>query len=312
MVLRGPPFPFMELPLELRWIVYNYYIVGHYTLTPTQIHETILPERCRPYPSPFSLVCKLVRGEMLDQCRCLKVVPIIRLSWQDKQLDELTKLHLHSLQIPPIVEFDDLRIQIYAPHPERPFDLLKILQNTVRLCRDLKRHHVHHLTVTFLDTEIADWTREPDPIRTDYYESGPNRIRKGCSFMHVLNLLAGQLKVEDLQFVLPPSLVGDEELEMMALHRPYRTDAEMLSLVWREQEATLKARTGKNSWERFNQLTRCGWRKMAWAHELEEFQAVWPHMESWPNCLVSIPILQRLTFRGIIDKICSGAGEKHP
>ncbi|MCJ1439046.1 hypothetical protein MMC27_008436 [Xylographa pallens] len=156
------------------------------------------------------------------------------------------------------------------------------MRNTLRLCRELKRYHVRRLTIAFLDTEIADWTREPDPIRLDYYESGPDRTRKGCSFLHVLNLLAGGLRVEDLHFVLPPSLIGDPELEMLALHRPYRTDAEQLGIVWREQEATLKARTGKNSWEKLIELTRHEWRQMVFAHELEDFQAVWPHMEAWP------------------------------
>ncbi|MCJ1315924.1 hypothetical protein MMC15_001244 [Xylographa vitiligo] len=281
-VVRGPPFPFMNLPIELRWIVYNYHIIDYCTITPTQIHESILPRRCRPLPPPLSLVCKSIQREMRDEFRRLKAVPIIRLSWQDKQLDELTKLHLHSLQIRPILDFDDLRIHVYAPHPDRPCDLLKIMRNTLRLCRELKRYHVQHLTVTFVDTEIADWTREPDPIRLDYYESGADRTRKGCSFMHVLNLLAGQLRAEDLRFIVPPSLVGDSELEMMALYRPYRTNAELLATVWREQEATLKVRTGKNSWKRFNQLIGREWRNMLWAHELEEFQAVWPHMETWP------------------------------
>ena len=80
MVPQGSPFPFLELPLELRWIVYNYYVVDRCTLTPTQIHETILSQRCRPFPVQLSLVCKTIQVEMLDQRRRLKVVPIIRLS----------------------------------------------------------------------------------------------------------------------------------------------------------------------------------------------------------------------------------------
>ncbi|MCJ1286031.1 hypothetical protein MMC26_005373 [Xylographa opegraphella] len=282
MVARGPPLPFMELPLELRWMVYNYYIVDHCTLTPTQIHETILPRRSRPLLLPLSLVCKSIQEEMLDQYRHLKVHPIIRLSWQDKHFDELTKLHLHSLRMRPIVGFDELRIQIYAPHPDRPCDLPKIMRNALRLCRELKGYKIQHLTVSFLDTDIATWTREPDPVRMDYYESGAHRTRKGCSFLHVLNLLAGKLSAADLRFMLPPSLVGDRELEMMARDRPYKTRAGLLGVVWREQEATLKARTGKHSWEKFDELTRREWRNMAWAHELEEFQAVWPYMEAWP------------------------------
>ncbi|MCJ1396640.1 hypothetical protein MMC18_009532 [Xylographa bjoerkii] len=282
MLVRGPPFPFLELPLELRWIVYNYYILDHCTLTPGQIHETVLPKSHRPRPPLLSLVCRSVKEEMLDQYRRLKVVPTIRLSWQDRQFDELTKLHLHSLQIHSRVDFEDLRIQIYAPHPDRPLDILQIMRNTLRLCRDLEWYRVQHLTVVFLDTEIADWAREPDPLKLEYFESRTHLYRKGCSFLHVLNLLASHPRVRELQFVLPPSLVGDRELETMARQRPYRTGLSMFNNLLPLREDTLKARTGKKSWDKFNELTEPEWGKKVFAHELEEFQAVWPQMESWP------------------------------
>ncbi|MCJ1290576.1 hypothetical protein MMC34_002116 [Xylographa carneopallida] len=283
-VIQGGPFPFMELPLELRWIVYNYHIVDYCTLIPTQIHETILPKRCRPLPPPLSFVCKSIQEEMLDQYRHLKVVPIIRISWQDKQFDELTKLHLQSLQIPPMLDFDKLRIQIYAPHPDRPCDILKVMRNTLRLCHELKRYHVRHLTITFLDTEIADWTREPDPLRVNYQEPRPSRLtHKGCSFMHVLNLFTGKVEVHHLKVVLPPSLVGERELERLARGQAYKIDAGVIGTVLRQQEASLNRRTGKSSWKRFHALTKHERRQMVFAHELEEFQAVWPHMDAWPG-----------------------------
>ena len=85
------PFPFLNLPLELRRLVYDHVIDGIVPKEDTLVYHIILSDTDNLFDIPLLSTNKQVYEELLEQLRIRDTV-CIRITWQDLNFDALTIL----------------------------------------------------------------------------------------------------------------------------------------------------------------------------------------------------------------------------
>ena len=285
------PFPFMDLPVEIRLQVYKHYLHDRYSLSPAEIHEMVLDSHHRSKrPAEILQVSKAVNAEVMDLLQQENTL-YLRVCWQDATFDGFVKTCLRAKISPLIYEqmvyehMTHLQIEIYLPHEDRLIDIVYIWRNVQKLCYKLRKaSYIQHLSIHFMENHIAAWSHCVMTIRL-WLITGAS----SSDISVVSDLFRIVTNVHEVQIFLPDSLNDDKRLQNSRLKL-----AEEMTLPWppgdqhqesinsMEQaivnnEGNLKVDTGRLSQAKLDKSCGSGY----WISEshLDIFEAVWPHRD---------------------------------
>lgn len=298
---------FLLLPLELRFMIYEYSLTNSRKPAAEDVHEKLLSKEWKDEPSPLLTVNKQVRAEMFELLR--KSPFTMRITWQDKRFDALA---LSSFIVQQRRRgYDDiphLVVEIWPPHPDRPIDTYCIYEHLRLLREDLRAiPQIPKLHLVFLENNIATWTDNHGKLPNwlgvfdPESEEGPLYTDIG----QILELFERLINVGTARICLPGSLTGDERYQELCDYAQQtegimtgtlvflEPDAEQKEYdVQREKyriehnlpedhiefaESILKRTTARTAREKLKTITKS--RKM-WEIEYDRFIEIWPHFET--------------------------------
>jgi len=283
---------FFDLPLDIRRIVYEEYLDDQCHPPAKVIHEEPLSALKSCWQPAILTVNKQMNDEVMHLSR-IRTTFTSQITWQEFEFDRFTECCIRARE--EKMGYGDmrhLRIEIYSPHPDRPMDMVHILENVDQLYYDLNYvERLQDLSIIFLENEVASWSRNgkaKESMNLQWYgddEDGFSDI--GYIFDH-LNMLTNIAKVS---IHLPDSLASDEEIHaeredvekrMMAsfdddLARTAEIRNETRHLM-AEATPRLKETTGKMSRAAIEAACDYGLRKVS-IKDLQYLKSIWPYTE---------------------------------
>lgn len=249
--VNNRPFPLLLLPLEIRFMIYEYTLISSRRPSAEDVYEKLLHHVWKDTPSPLLQINQQVRAEI---CEFLRRSPFtMRITWQDQHFDALALSAFISQQRRPT--YDDmphLIVEIWPPHPERPIDAYYIYERLRLLRNDLRAaSNIPKVDLVFLENSIATWSDHDgkpldwlglslnimfaDPRSADPCADEPMYTDIG----HILDLFERLDNVETARVYLPDSLSRDGRYPEL---RKYAEDTEnimMNRLMFRERNANM-------------------------------------------------------------------------
>ncbi len=284
-------FGFLQLPFELRRIIYYQSIGMSRSPSPEEVYERNLRAIWEDFPSPLLYVNKQIRAELFDVL--FKCFFTIRVTSYGAGFDMLGLSCFIAQQRPRSYgDLPELRIELWPPHPDRPIEMFNI-HCRLRMLRDELRavSHIPLLRIRFLENDFAKWTQDgvprselSDPGDTDPLHSDLAKVMD--HFACVTNVIKARIR-------LPRSLIHNEQNDDLIWHAVETMETmqgegtlayhQKLTLMdygmedWHEEE--FKILTAQKARAKLDAITRHGQHKMTKA-EWYDFTQVWPHFET--------------------------------
>ncbi len=282
---------FLQLPFELRRIIYSQSIVMSRSPSPEDVYEKNLCAVWEDFPTPLLYVSKQIRAEIFNVLS--KVFFTLRVTSYGAGFDMLGLSCFIAQQRPRSYgDLPDLRIDIWPPHPDRPIEMFNI-HCRLRMLRDELRavSHIPKLQIRFLENDFAKWTQDGGPRfeLSDPGETSPLHSDLG----KLLDHFACVTNVTKARIRLPPSLARDERNEDLIWHASdtietmegkdtlaYRQKLTLMDCGMEDRhEVEFKMRTAQKARAKLDAITSHGRHRMTEA-EWYEFTKVWPHLET--------------------------------
>ena len=275
----------LQLPLELRRMIYAQSILVSRSPSPRDIHERNLRVFWEDLPSPLLGVNKQTRDEVFEILQ--KKDFTIRVTSYGAGFDMLGLSSFIAQQRPKSYGgLPRLWIEIWPPHPDRPIDMYYINRHLLKLREQLRAVTVGipKLIIHFKESEIAKWTQDGEP-RFEL-ERGKSDER-WSDIARVLDHFACVTSVTKAHVILPPSLKGFRWYALAACRvmEGKGTFADELehSLAHDDNDCWLehyyKFLTAERLRAKLDRLTYNGLCKMD-DDEWFAFTEVWPHFET--------------------------------
>ena len=280
--------PLLQLPLELRRMIYKQSILVSRCPSPEDIHERNLRVFWEDLPSPLLRVNKQIRDEVFD---ILQDTPFtMRVTSSGAGFDMLGLSSFITQQRPKSYGgLPKLEIEIWPPHPDRPIDMYYIHRHL----RDLREElcaltvSIPMMVIEFKESEIAKWTLNGEPrFELTPYEIYPLDIES--DIVRVLDHFACVTCVTKAIIRLPPSLNEGFEEHASAVGRVMEGkgifDDELEHYMAEDEisdkdEELWKWRIAERVRKKLDSITANGVRKLD-DDEWFAFTDVWPHFET--------------------------------
>ena len=156
--------PLLQLPLELRRMIYRESILASRCPSPEDIHKRDLRIFWEDLPSPLFGVNKQIRNEVFDILQRDDFT--MRVTSYGAGFDMLGLSCFIAQQRPKSYGgLPKLWIEIWPPHPDRPIDMYHIHRHLRDLREELRAVAVGipELIIEFKESEIAKWTHDGEP-----------------------------------------------------------------------------------------------------------------------------------------------------
>ena len=218
--------PLLQLPLELRRMIYSESILASRCPTPEEVHERIFGAIWEDVPSPLLAVNKQIRDELFDDLH--KAAFTMRVTSYGASFDMLGLTCFIAQQRPKTYSgLPKLIIEIWPPHPDRPIEMYNINCHIRDLRNELRATSVGiaSLTIWFRENEIAKWTRDDGQARFDLDEDGDESHPLCSDIAKILYHFACVTNVTKAQIHLPPSLERCDKNDEVRRHAMNVTDA---------------------------------------------------------------------------------------
>ena len=288
--------PLLQLPLELRRMIYSESIHASRCPTPEQVHDRNFGAIWEDVPSPLLAVSKQIRDEVLDDLH--KTAFTMRVTSYGASFDMLGLTCFIAQQRPKTYSgLPKLAIERWPPHPDRPIEMYNINCHIRDLRNELRATSVGiaSLTIRFRENEMAKWTRDDGQTRFDLDEDGDESHPLCSDIAKILYHFACVTNVTEAQMRLPPSLKRYDQYDEVRRHAMDVTDAmegngtlahEMDDIMadrgisdWKE--LWFKQITAEKARAKLDAITSDGHDKMTEAEWLA-FAEVWPPFETVP------------------------------
>ena len=200
--IQAAKSPLLQLPLELRRIIYYKSILASRCPTPEEVYERNFGAIWEDVPSPLLAVNKQIRDEVFDVLH--KAAFTMRVTSYGASFDMLGLSCFIAQQRPKSYSgLPKLIIEIWPPHPDRPIETYNINCHIRDLRNELRATSVGiaSLIIRFRENKIAKWTRDDGQARFDL-DLNPRFSDIG----KVLHQFACVTNVTKAQICLPPSL----------------------------------------------------------------------------------------------------------
>ena len=142
-------------------MVYNEYFSSSSRPDTKVIYQDILPCHDKHSTLPLLLVTKQVSGEVLDILRKREQF-VYRVTWWGHGFDDLALscLRARKMKCDDYAHIPHLRIEVYAPHPDRSRAMINIFSYAKALCKRLSVvDKLHHVSIVFVEDDVALWSR---------------------------------------------------------------------------------------------------------------------------------------------------------
>ena len=283
--------PLLQLPLELRRMIYQQSILSSRSPRPEQVYENNLNAVWKDLPSPLLHVNKQIRYEVWDLLQ--KTGFNMRVTSHGANFDAVALSSFIAQQRPKsYAHLPILRINIWPPHPDRPIEIYNIWNHIRELREGLCiAQRIPNLIISFKETETIKWCQNGKPPHTLTPEARLNP--KLCDIGRILDHFAFVANVDRISIFLPRSLTRNEWNDRLRWHA-WNVSNKMCGeatfsrreLYVRSLDAytihvtqpCLKEYTAEIARERLICITRNGSHKMSDA-EWSDFTRVWPHFE---------------------------------
>ena len=309
----SPPFkkrkyedsPLLRLPLKLRSQIYAYALLSSRRPTPEDIYSNVLCEVWKDMPSPLLAVNRQTRD---DLCKILrKECPVcLRVTGQGINFDSLGLSSFIAIQQCTFTgNVRRLRIEVWAPHPDRPVETYHIWKSLRRLRDDLQAcKQIRRIEIQFRENDQYFWCQDGvlgnwlSTSKQTVADPGNSDIHRMLSLFYLLantseakvefpaSILARDDHEEFLEYgdtveynMLEHSMV-DVDVDLCLLRRIADCLEELMLLA----EGILKYKTAALAEKKLNEITQFGRSRMSQADYLD-FIKVWPHFEtlSYPD-----------------------------
>lgn len=154
-----------KLPVELRWQIYEDYLSALFN-GPSEIYY--FPSQTNNTPEiPIMRLNHQAYSDMTDFLLTHNTL-LYQITSQYEGFDPLAPLSFKARKHrPTFSKIKHLALEIHPPHPDRPTDMFRIWRRAQRLCDDLRAtKQVCHLSVRFMEDDIAAWSTNGIPHRT--------------------------------------------------------------------------------------------------------------------------------------------------
>ncbi|KAI4145287.1 MAG: hypothetical protein L6R39_003866 [Caloplaca ligustica] len=292
------PFRFLDLPLELRQIVYEDYLsaIRSFLQEDSLVYETILSETVK-LEIPLLAVNKQIYWEIKTLPQIAHASSFsVRVSWQDMCFDAwssfLLKMHYHKLNYSNIPH---LKVLLYPVFAGRSTDILEIWFNVKRLCGELRQvPRIRRLSIVFHEDSVNRWSKEDDGSwpRDTFNTFLLDGVDDIWDVTHVLDLFATLTNVDEAHITLPRDMYDLELLTdlrdsavriMTGQQQPSQSVEDVLED--KEEPMMLRVndlRRDAGGWA-FHVLTkRCAKEKYTWK-QLQEYARTHPWMRKAPR-----------------------------
>ena len=291
--------PLLRLPLELRSWIYKYALIKSRCPSLKDVYSNVLCEVWKDMPSPLLAVNRQIRDEVCNILRRGGLITL-RITGQGINFDSVGLSSFIACQQCTFTgNIRRFRIEVSAPHPERPVETYYIWRNLRRLRDDLRAcKQIRRIDILFKENDRYPWSQ--DGVLGDWlYTSKQTVAEFGKSDIHhMLCLFLFLTNTSTANIKLPASMDRDEheELAMYAIGIEYnmvnhdldirhlRRAADRQERFILLAEGFLKYKTAEFARERLNDITQYGQFPMSQADYLN-FVKVWPHFEtlSYPD-----------------------------
>ena len=286
----------LALPLELRQQIYEEHFAECSRLD-EGIHENVLPEEYPNFTIPLLLANAQVCDEILDCLRRRKEF-VYRITWQKACLDGLAVSCVRARKIrnDDYASIPHLKIEILAPHPDRPSDMMNMLRSIMELCKTLRAiDRLQRISIVFIEDEVASWgdsAGKKPRMSMGYWQE-----REGTpDIEHVLYLFATLTNTVTSTIELPDSVVKSDftwqematehEQSMMNINLLDESFVSLCNEILEEDlddhELYIRQDTGRRSLARWEAQRYHRKYTTARVH-VKWFEAMWPHMDSLPS-----------------------------
>ena len=287
--------PLLRLPLELRIWIYNYALTVSRCPSLKDVYSNVLCEVWKDMPSPLLAVNRQIRDEFCEMLRKWGLITL-RVTGQGINFDSVGLSSFIACQQCTFTgNIRRFRIEVWAPHPERPVETYYIWKNLRRLRNDLQAcKQIRRMDILFKENDQYTWYQ--DGVLDDWlYTSKQTVVGSGKSAIHhMLSLFLFLTNTSEANIKLPVSILDSDECEELVREtdeleynmvnddldlRHLRRVADRQERFILRAEGFLKYKTAAFARKRLNDITQCGQFPMSQADYLD-FVKVWPHFET--------------------------------
>ena len=297
--------PLIRLPLELRSWIYYYAIGKSRCPSPKDVYSNVLCEVWKDMPSPLLAVNRQIRDEV---CKILRREGLItlRITGQGMNFDSVgLSTFIACQQCTFTGNIRRLRIEVWAPHPERPVETYYIWKNLRRLRNDLGAcKQIRHFVIHFRENDQYPWSQ--DGVLGNWLSTSKQTVAgsRGSDIHHMLSLFLFLTNTSKTYIGFPASILDREEHDELVMYADgvennmlednvvnddfdscrFRRLADCMEEAMLLAECFLKYKTAVLAEKRLNEITQFGRFPMSQADYLD-FVKVWPHFEtlSYPD-----------------------------
>ena len=203
------PFRLFDLPLELRCRIYEHHLEDLCLLSPHLVYDAFLKQNPVEAGSPLLRTTMQLSTEISEFLRSTCHFTY-RITCKGLEYDTWAKACFHARGARlDFGKMQHLRLKIWPPHVDRPYDMLLIWRSCQTLCNHLREvPRLQRFTVIFLENEYAEWS-----LHGQARESMGLQYSNGSDIRYLLDLLGTLNNVVKAEIRLPKSILGDMRLQ---------------------------------------------------------------------------------------------------
>ena len=283
---------FLDLPLEIRIMVYDKYLEHQIQIPAKIIHEEPLSTLRLHWKPTLLAVNKQINDEISDLFR-RQTTSTYRISWQESGFDGPSICSFRARGRKPEEGMEHLQVEIYPPHRHRPIDIVHIWRGVEELRSALEYcWRPGRLSIICMENAFANWSHE-DFLR-DKLDLLPPAGKDGfVDLCYLLDTFQTLTSLSNVTIRLPTSVRDIHDIQewqtaleagMMAPPEPEHDlmetieDNQSLTKQVGELETLLKCATGRRSRAIIEDICDHGLRKIS-PQELHRLKQVWPHSD---------------------------------
>lgn len=210
--------PLLRLPLELRIWIYNYALTVSRCPSLKDVYSNVLCEVWKDMPSPLLAVNRQIRDEVCNILRRGGLITL-RVTGQGINFDSVGLSSFIACQQCTFTgNIRRFRIEVWAPHPERPVETYYIWRNLRRLRDDLRAcKQIRRIDILFKENDRYPWSQ--DGVLDEWlYTSKQTVVGSGKSAIHhMLSLFRFLTNTSEANIKLPVSILDSDECEELVI-----------------------------------------------------------------------------------------------